>query len=124
MGGLRCSDRYENVINGKSTIFPVITISTNPSQNTPPCFSTKIFGRRPKKIGVLNQLKRSKNRFSAPLAPRKFGILEVSQNTPPCFSTVGNKGGVLARISTDVSIFDRKVEGKKGTARTCVPILF
>ena len=33
-------------------------------------------------MGVLNELKRSKIRFSAPSAPRKFWDLGVSHNTP------------------------------------------
>ena len=64
------------------------------SHNTPPLFRNKNF--RPmaeKKMGVLNELKRSKIRFSAPSAPRKFWDLGVSHNTPPCFATLGNKGG-------------------------------
>ena len=52
-------------------------------------------------MSILNELKRSKIRFSAPSAPRKFWDLEVSHNTPLVSQHLETRGGIMARNSTD-----------------------
>ena len=80
------------------------TIIPPPLAIIPPLVSQQQFsaeGR--KKLGVFNELKRSKMRFSAPLAPRKFWDFEVSHNTPLVSQHLKTRGGIMGRNSTDGS---------------------